>query len=238
MGFGWLFIGYFATTFMTLNPAGSAIRLVGYGVILMAVWKLRRYHRAFDWAAVGTALMLLIAASLALSDLSGWLYDYALLSFRLIPEGAETVIGYAEKVVSLLFHGALLWSIRKIALETEVPKIAVSAVRNFVFICIYYILYVVSSLPFAFIQNARGAWVAMTWLVWLIWIVLNHVLIFSCYARICDEADVDMEQKPSRFAFVNRFREENERRQQKAREEQAAYQREKREKNKSKKRRK
>ena len=41
---------------------------------------------------------------------------------------------------------------------------------------------------------------------------MNLFMLFSCYAKICDESDVEMAQKPSRFAFVNRFREENERR--------------------------
>ena len=36
--------------------------------------------------------------------------------------------------------------------------------------------------------------------------VLNLMLFASCYARICDEEDAEMAQKPSRFAFVNRMR--------------------------------
>ena len=46
-------------------------------------------------------------------------------------------------------------------------------------------------------------------------------MIFSCYRRICDEGDVDMPQKPSRFEFVNEMRREREEKE-KARQEKAA----------------
>ena len=49
-------------------------------------------------------------------------------------------------------------------------------------------------------------------LLYFAWIILNLILIYSCYARICDENDVDMEVKPSRFAFVNRMRQKSEER--------------------------
>jgi hypothetical protein len=35
-------------------------------------------------------------------------------------------------------------------------------------------------------------------------------MIFSCYAKICDSGDTEMRQKPSRFEFVNKKREEQE----------------------------
>jgi hypothetical protein len=41
---------------------------------------------------------------------------------------------------------------------------------------------------------------------------MNLYLIFRCYAEICDQSDVDMERKPSRFAFVNNYRDEMDRR--------------------------
>lgn len=226
MGFGWLFIGYFTVSFLTLNPFGAILRIVGYAIILMATLKLRRYHRAFTWTSFGTGLMLLIAACFGVVKAAEWLYNALIIPSALFSDAVVTGIGYADQWTSLLFHGTLLWAIYQIAKETEVRKIAVNAVRNFVFICLYYALQVLVLLPFSVIQNARGAWVAMTMVVWLVWVILNHVLIASCYAKICDESDQEMEQKPSRFAFVNWFREENERRMQKARTEADNYRKE------------
>ena len=142
------------------------------------------------------------------------------------------MIGYVDLGASLLFHAALLWAIRLIALETEIKKIAINAVRNFVFIVLYYVIYGISLLPVSFVQAALSSYVAAAWIVWLVWVILNHVLIFSCYSWICDEDDRDMVQKPSRFAVVNRFREENQKRRQKAQQEADAYRRERAEKRK------
>ena len=67
--------------------------------------------------------------------------------------------------------------------------------------------------------------------------ILNLILIGQCYANICDEKDLEMKRKKSRFAWVNRFYEELERKEEKARAETVAYQKEKLEKrNKRKKR--
>lgn len=229
MGFGWLLIGYFVATVMTLNPIGSLIRVIGYGVVGFAAKKLNEYHRSFRWVIVGACAMLAVSACLAVSDVSDYFYQNLWLDARLISESGRTAIGYIEKILSFFFNGAMLWAIRAIAIETEVVKIATRAVRNFVFICLYELVFLVSMLPLSGVRAVSGELALIAWILYLVWIVLNLMLIFSCYAQICDEQDVDMEQKPSRFAFVNRFREENERRSQKAREEAAAYHKEKHE---------
>jgi len=63
----------------------------------------------------------------------------------------------------------------------------------------------------------------MVFVLQLIWTVADLILIFRCYMWICLEGDEDMAQKPSRFAFVNRFREKFERHNQKAAAEAEAY---------------
>ena len=67
------------------------------------------------------------------------------------------------------------------------------------------------------------------------WIILDLVLIASCYSRICDENDVDMERKPSRFAFVNKIRAELDAKQARARASSLQYKKEKAERKKNKK---
>ena len=235
MGFGLLFVGYFAVTFLTLNAAGFLIRLLGYGIILRAVSKLRQYHRAFGYAWWGSVLMLLVSAALAFAGVTEWLYDALLISERVMSDGAITALGYVEQASSFVFHALLLWAIRQIALETEVGKIAVSAVRNFVFICIYEVVYLIGILPVEAIRNFSARLGLMALLIYFVWAVLNLILFGSCYAHICDENDVEMERKPSRFDFVNRFREKNERRAEKAAAEMREYRKQRMEKRKQKK---
>ncbi len=230
MGFGWLFVGYFFVTFLTLNKIGSLIRFVGYLLILMSAWRLRKYNRAFDWMGWGAVGMVIISAVLACTDISDYLYKSLLTNQLLIPATVQTAVGYIEPVVSFLFLFGMLWAIRRIAKETEVEKIAANAIRNFVFVCFYYAVYWIGLLPFSGIQAARGELAFVALILMLVYMVLNLLLIFSCYARICDEEDVEMKQKPSRFAFVNRFREELDRRQEKAWRESETYRKEKSEK--------
>ncbi len=238
MGFGWLFVGYFLVTFLTLNKIGSLIRLVGYGVILMSALRLRKYNKAFDGMGLGAIGMLIVSAVLALADISDYLYKSLITDRLLIPQDVQIVVGYIEPILSFLFLFGMLWAIRQIAKETEVEKISANAIRNFVFVCFYYAVYWIGLLPFSGIRAARGELAFVALVLMLVYMVLNLILIFSCYARICDEEDLDMKQKPSRFAFVNRFREELDRRQEKAWQESEAYRKEKNEKKRERRRKK
>lgn len=229
MGFGLLFLGYFFVTFLTLNKIGSIMRVIGYGLIVVSSLKLNKYQRSFSFMGIGAVLMLVLSVILVFSDVSRYLYDNLLISALPISDGYRVTIGYIEQGLSFVFNAAMLWAIRKIAIDTDVPKISANAIRNFVFICFYYFVYLLSFLPVGSIQSVAKELTMIAWILYIVWMILNVLLIFSCYSRICDENDVDMAQKPSRFAFVNRFREELDRRQQKAYEESLAYKNEKRE---------
>ena len=117
----------------------------------------------------------------------------------------------------------MLYAILQIAKETEVQKIRVSSVRNFVFMCIYELLLIVAYLPFPFVESYKRYFSMPIILLYFVLIVLNLVLIFTCYANICDEGDVDMPLKKSRFAFINKIREETARREQKAADDSVEY---------------
>ncbi len=228
MGFGLLFIGYFVATFMTLNSFGAYIRVLGYGIVLVSAYRLRQYHRSFLWMGLGALLMLLFSTALVSADVSRLFYEMQWIKKPLFSEGYEGVFSAIEQVVFFIFQTLMLYSIRAIAKETEVGKIAGSAIRNFVFICLYYTVYLVKLLPIASVQACAAE---LTWIAWVVYLacqILNLILIGSCYMRICDESDLEMERKASRFEFVNRFRAENERRREKARKEYAEYRQEKR----------
>lgn len=201
MGFGWLFIGYFVTTMMVINPYGYLIRPIGYAIMLYAFSRLKDYHRDFWYALAGSVLMLGIAGVMAFDGL-----------FAVFSESVTYVLGYAEMIGSLVFHTLLFFGIRAIAKETEVEKISFAATRNFIFFAVYNLLYAVAKLPFAFAEEYAKMMSAPVLLLYFACLVLNLIMIFSCYMRICDVADVDMAQKPSRFAFVNRMRAESEER--------------------------
>jgi hypothetical protein len=232
MGFGILFIGYFMAMLMSINAVGSVIRLLGYALVLVATRKLSKYHRAFDAVSLATALMMAVSLLLVVYDASSFLYEQVIVDTQLLPPVFRTVVGYIEMALTFVFSAVLLWAIRLIAIQTDVHKIAVSAVRNFVFICVYYVLSLIGLLPFAFAQKYAAIVGAPVLILYFVWIILNIVLIYSCYARICDEDDVDMEQKPSRFEFVNNMRRESEKRREAANQKYAQKMRERKQKRK------
>lgn len=222
MGFGLLFIGYFVATFMTFNPLGSIFRLLGYGIILISLLKLQKYHRAFQLSGLATIGMLLVSGAFIYTDLTGV---------------GKNVVGYIEQGASFIFLSLLLYAIMKISKETGVKKLSDSSIRNFIFIAFYTLVCVVELLPFSVIEKVRGELRIISLILYFSCILLNMILFGQCYANICDEKDVEMTRKPSRFAWVNRFHEEFDRREEKAKAETEAYRKEKLEKrNKRKKR--
>ena len=235
MGFGLLFIGYFLTVlnFMTmfniptLGMVGALIRIGGCAIMLCAITKLRRYCKAFDLSLIGVVLMTVMSAVLLGINIEGFLYDNLLVRDKLVTDFGKTVIGYVEQGVSFVFNSLLLWGIFNIARETEEKKIVGGAIRNYIFICAYYVVYLISFLPFSGIRSARAEFALITWVLYLVWIALQVFLIFSCYARICDEDDVEMDKRTVNIPVLNKFMDAFEKKAQKAKEEDARYRQEK-----------
>lgn len=200
MGFGLLFIGYFAASIGFM----SVLRLMGYMMMTYSAKKLGQYNTSFKIFEIACGVMVLASFGSTVNDLLTMLMgeDFVKASAIALVKNAEILLSCACALV-------MLWSIRHIARETEEKKLAFGAVRNSVFVIIYAVAYAVSLLPFDFTKYLSLPLL----LVQFVWIIFNLVLIFSCYARICDESDVNMERKPSRFAFVNEMRAQSEARQ-------------------------
>lgn len=226
MGFGWLFIGYFIATLMSINTFGVWFRLIGYAIVLVAAKKLSDYHKDFRYLCLGSILMLVVSAVSAASSVTTFLYDQMLMETKIFSQAFDQIWGYVDMAAVFAFHISLFYPIRAIAKETEVEKISVATVRNFIFLSVYYVLYILCSLPFAFLKGFSASFIGPIILLYLACLILNAIMIGSCYAWICDPSDLEMEQKPSRFAFVNRMRAEAAERKRKKDEAYAAHRQE------------
>ncbi len=205
MGFGILFFGYFlalptfASFFITLVPAS----------LLLAIGcrKLARVNipflRAF-YVACSLLPLALVSSVLRLIDATEWLAPYF-----------ESV----TLIVWLVWHLFALTGIEWVSHETGLSKLRAKAFRNKIFICIY-LLPTIAMTFTEIIRNSipeggrpiyTGLYIAL-FIVGFVVMVLNLLLIYSAYARICMPEDLEMPQKPSRFAFVNRRREAADRR--------------------------
>lgn len=193
MGFGVMLIGYFITYVMALNTYGVFFRLVGYLVICRAAFRLLEYDKKFVLPFYLSALL----SALSTLEAADFLYQLVAITPNATVELISDIVGYADVVAVFVFHAALLFAIRGIAKDTGVSKVAVSAVRNFIVIVLYFVLYAVSLLPLP-VNMAIPLLIA-----YLLWILLDVVLLYSCYYGICDENDNEMARKPSRFGWVN-----------------------------------
>ncbi len=238
MGFGLLFLGYFMTHLMSVFSLGCLVRFAGYSLMIYALTRLYKYNLSFKFPFYAAFAMLGVTAADCYAKVGGLLYDSLIINSFSLPEGFEVAVASADDALSFVFHACLFYAIYKIAKETEVEKIKVSAVRNFVFICIYAALIIISKLPFSFVDSYKRYFSMPIILLYFTLIILNLVLIFTAYANICDESDVDMPLKKSRFEFVNKFREETARREQKAADDSVEYARKKLEERREKRRRK
>ncbi len=221
MGFGILFVGYFMTYLMSLNPFGAFFRMTGYLLMIFACRRLREYNKSFSiamWSALPLVLTSLVSIVTFIDD------NYLLAPLGL-PVWLDGAVSVANNILIVVFHGMLLFAIREIAIDTDVEKLTLSAVRNFIFICMYSVLCIIPSLPIKMLEDYTRYFSLPTFVFYLVCIILNLVLIFGCYSNICDEGDMEMSPRKSRFEFINKFREETARREDKAHEESMEYMR-------------
>ena len=214
MGFGLLLIGYFMASVMSFNVFGAFFKLAGYALAFFGIKKLAQYHKSFSFLALSCISVIAISAGCAIGNLSDFLCDNQIVSEKLISDTLVNVFTYARYALEFVFNALLCISVFAISKETGAPKLVYISIRNLVIYCLYFILQVVCWVPTeavrAFLEKtALPAWVLILNLLILI---LNVLMLFSAYTKICDESDVEMKQKPSRFEFINRMREEKEER--------------------------
>ena len=218
MGFGILFLGYFITTMMSIPLSGllpidlsGVVKLLGYIVIAIAAKKLSEYHSSFKTLIASSLIMSVISAFDAFIDVSCFLTENQIVSLSFAKWVDNTMmVDYVAFFAVIIFVATLCVAIKQIAEETGVKKIVVMATRNFVFYCVFFAIKALSLMPFAWVNTYQRVFVAALLIIELLCWILNLYMIFVCYAKICDSSDVDMKQKPSRFAFVNQKREEDE----------------------------
>ena len=221
MGFGLLLIGYFTASIMALNSFGGVFRLIGCIISCRAAKKLSQYNRSFLFLLYVSVIAVIFSAFCAVSDVSTFLYNNLLISAPIFGADVSGSLPYLKIIFDFVFVAVMCYSVHSISKETGAVKTVYTPVRNFIFYCIFGLMQFVVWLGsytqnedlLKFISNtALPIWMVI---INIVCILLNCAMLFSCYARICDESDVDMAQKPSRFEFINKRRAEKEEKRQK-----------------------
>jgi hypothetical protein len=214
MGFGWLLIGYFVATMMSFNIFGALFKIIGFCIAGYGTKKLAAYHKSFSFLGICCALMIVASLLCAIGNISNFLYDNMVIASKLLRDGLYNAFNYARAVAELVFNVVLCLAVSMLAKDAGERKITYISIRNLVIYCIYFVLQFICWLPHEYVGELLQATAlpAVVQIFNFVIILLNILMIFSCYRRICDEEDVEMPQKPSKFEFVNRMREEREQR--------------------------
>ena len=205
MGFGYLLLGYLITFVLRLTASalslGSLALLIGYGMMLFGLWKLKDYCRSFLWAVGATGALLLTAVYRALEDLS----DVFLWNLPIVGGSAEAVVTWAEFLLTMLFHAAMLSAIRELGMRVELRKISTAAVRNAVIILLYGVVYVLYRLPVSAWDSVRVYFNFFFYLLNLAWLICNLLLLLSCAKNICPAGQEEPQPKRYKWNFLNRI---------------------------------
>ena len=212
MGFGLLFIGYFIAFLMSVNNYGFAFQIVGYAIMFSAIGKLSEYKHKLSTTTVPLFLLSLCA----LYDAGNLLASLTNLRLALFSEDNRFWISILAVVISTVFQVLLLSGIREIGRDAGAEGIPGRAVWSILVVCLVGVwklaLSLMSTLPDIDASKAFRLLTLGAALVSLLYPVVILAFLYSCYAKICAPDDIEMEARPSRFAFVNRWREEREKR--------------------------
>ena len=188
MGFGLLFLGYFFMFYFPYKGLDVFPDVAGFVINVFALKKLSEYKLGFDllkrlnYVCIALSSVLL---GLQISGLFGKL---------------GTVLTYFEPLYiafMFVFNVFLLTSVYRIAKDTESLSVAARAQRNLVLTFIYAVIAVFNSLPPSITGGLlekldRYGYAIGSYILRCVWLVLNLVLLYSCYMRIVPEGTDDI----------------------------------------------
>lgn len=205
MGFGSLFLGYFL--FLNVTYHGITDIIAGL-VMLLGLLKLSTINKQFRYCSSVTigfsafAFIELVIDMLKMFDIIG---NVTMLF---------TIISIIRSVLVLTLTYFMLRGMEEVAREVDLPEIAKKCRLRVPMVITIYALWVALEILglFAGIPVQVPALISIvTLLLTIVLIVMNLLLIHKCYMHICMPEDlIPKAPKPSRFAFVNKFREHEE----------------------------
>ncbi len=205
MGFGYLLIGYLVTFLFSITAQalqlGFLAMMVGCAAMLFGVYKLKQYCSSFRFSAWTLIAILVISVYHMIAEMS----DAFLLELPVVAETVRDIVSWVEFFLTMVFHAALLSSVRELAMRLELKNLSDFAIRNMILILMYGILYLVNGLPFGFSETVRGYFVLTITLLQIIWIFANLFLLLSCNKNICAEGQEIPQKKRYRWEFLNKL---------------------------------
>ncbi len=205
-------MGYVITFIVSLVNFGYIIRVLGYILMAYAFVKLRPYGKDFRYPMIISFVMIFRG----IYDLISKGAVELAIELPLFFDAPDILMSWIDIVLVTALNIAMLYSIYSISKSVDLPKIQNSAIRNAVFVGLYFIINVLAIGPFRGNETYSNYFGLPMLLLQFAWIILNSVIIFSSYMRICPEEDVDMKRKKTGIGFVDKILDESDRRMEKA----------------------
>ncbi|MBQ7391811.1 MAG: hypothetical protein IJV73_03920 [Clostridia bacterium] len=204
MGFGYLLLGYLVTyvIYITASSVGFGSLAILAGSALM-FWGIRNLCR-FNTSFVSAKWLTLPIFALGLCRL--W-QDVASAWLSWEGPAADVLLGivtWASFATTLLFHFALLYAIRVLALEVGLNKLSSHAMYNTLAVGIWGALFLLCNMP-TIGERVLPYFSFSMALFNLVYLISNAVLLVRCAKNICAEGDEEVAPKPSRFEWINRL---------------------------------
>ena len=205
MGYGLVFIGYALAFLMSFNSFGFFFRSVGSLLTVFGLKRLCQFETKYNFCYVSAVAMCVSAiaegAVFILSD------------YMTLPENLQSHFSMLFYLCAVPFHGVFYKATCTLSREVGISKLAKKSARNGVFSVIVLLLalltFMAHSIKLEFINYLFGA----TFIGLLLLVIVNLVLIYSCYKNICEAGDEENAARPSKIPFLNRLFEVNEQRQ-------------------------
>jgi hypothetical protein len=152
-----------------------------------------------------------------------WIDSYFCLELGLASENVDAIANWVEFVINFAFNIAMLYGIADLSRRVDYPDTRQTAYQNMIFVGVFNVCQLLMFLPIGFIESDRAFFLTLLLILQVVYSVVNALLLFKCYAMICPAGQEDMPRKPSRFAFVNKFREIRDAKEEKAIEDMKNY---------------
>ena len=204
MGFGILFIGYF----LLLNfPYHAYTDAIAAALIMYGLYKLSKINDGFRFSFCSSIGFTAIGA-----------FELCVAAFGMFTEiDSTSPIIFLPSIFRYLIIAVLsflmLRGIIEVAEEVGLSEIAIKAkMRSYLTVGVYSLSIFLQSELLANIIDHKilVSLYAFTILAMLVVIIMTLCSIYSCYMRICMPEDLEMEEKPSKFGFVNDFKQREE----------------------------
>lgn len=220
MGFGLLLIGYMFAFLATagMGPYIFGGILVGSLFMFFGLKELKKYSPVFIYALIGDILLF----SCSLFGAAVW----ALNNFNIADTSILSIVYQSVKLAfALYFEISMLYGIADLSRRVDYPDTRQKAFTNLIYVGVYYLCQLICTTPIiTSLENSNQATVMTIMMIaQVVYTAINSFLIFKCYAMICPAGQEDMPKKKSRFAFINKFREIRDAKDEKAIEEMKNY---------------